>query len=106
MPAARGLRGLARGGAGTLDGEALERGLAALAPSQVELVDARQLGAEPEWRCGHQVADVLLDAVQERCERSGDLTRALLAATLRRALPFDETAQDEAAASCVGCARA
>ena len=32
---------------------------------------------EPEWRCGHQVADTLLDAVEQRCERAGDLSRAI-----------------------------
>ena len=63
-----------------------------------ELVDARRLGCEPEWRCGHQVANVLLGAAQERCERSGDLARTLRAATLRCALPFDEDTLEQAVA--------
>jgi len=61
-----------------------------------ELLDARTLGDAPEWRCGHQVANVLLNRAQERCERSGDLARALRAATLRCSLPFDEDSLEKA----------
>jgi len=59
-------------------------------------VDARRLAHEPEWRCGHQVAYTLLDEVELRCERAGDLARAIRAAELRCALPFDEEASERA----------
>jgi hypothetical protein len=42
------------------------------------------------WRCGHQVAASLLDEVQPRLERVGDISRALHVARLRCALPFDD----------------
>jgi hypothetical protein len=41
------------------------------------------------WRCGHQVGAALLDEVQPRLERVGDLTRAMQVARMRCALPFD-----------------
>lgn len=68
-----------------------------LDPATGEVVDARRLEHEPEWRCGHQVADTLLDEVELRCERAGDLARAIRAAELRCALPFDDEASDRAA---------
>ena len=43
------------------------------------------------WRCGHQVAAELLDVLQPRYERIGDLTRALHVARLRTTLPFEDT---------------
>ena len=46
-----------------------------------ELVDARTVRPAPEWRCAHEISDVLLSEAQRRCERDGDLTRALRAAT-------------------------
>jgi Transglutaminase-like superfamily len=67
-----------------------------LDPRTGELVDARELPGEPEWRCGHQIADTLLGEVELRCERTGDLMRALRAAELRCALPFDDEARDRA----------
>jgi hypothetical protein len=67
-----------------------------LDPQTGELVDARELPGEPEWRCGHQVVHTLLSEVELRCERTGDLARALRAAELRCALPFDEEAQERA----------
>jgi hypothetical protein len=67
-----------------------------LDPTTGELVDARTLPPDPYWRCAHEVADVLLTEAQRRCERDGDLTRALRAATLRCALPFEEDAQEQA----------
>ena len=67
-----------------------------LDPVTGEVLDARQLVHEPAWRCGHQVADRLLDEVELRCERSGDLARAIRAAELRCALPFDEDAGERA----------
>jgi transglutaminase superfamily protein len=67
-----------------------------LDPATGEVFDARTLGHEPEWRCGHQVADTLLDEVELRCERAGDLTRAIRAAQLRCALPFDDEASERA----------
>ena len=51
-------------------------------PSTGQLVDADALGAM-HWRCGHQVAAELLDLLQPRYERIGDLTRALHVARLR-----------------------
>jgi hypothetical protein len=62
-----------------------------------ELVDARTVRPAPEWRCAHEICDALLTEAGRRCERDGDLTRALRAATLRCALPFDESAQESAA---------
>ena len=61
-----------------------------------ELVDARTVTPAPEWRCAHEISDVLLTEAERRCERDGDLTRALRAATLRCALPFDEPSQERA----------
>jgi transglutaminase superfamily protein len=68
-----------------------------LDPRSGELVDARRLPPDPVWRCAHEVADVLLTETLRRCERDGDLTRALQAATLRCGLPFDEAGQEHAA---------
>lgn len=42
------------------------------------------------WRCGHQVAAALLDRLQPRYERVGDIERALQVARLRCLLPFDD----------------
>ena len=67
-----------------------------LDPATGEVVDARLLAHEPEWRCGHQVADTLLGEVELRCERAGDLARAIRAAELRCSLPFDEDASERA----------
>jgi hypothetical protein len=47
-------------------------------------------GGALTWRCGHQVAAALLDALQPRYERVGDLERALEVARLRCLLPFDD----------------
>ena len=67
-----------------------------LDPTTGELVDARTLPPDPYWRCAHEVADLLLSEALHRCERDGDITRALRAATLRCALPFDEAGQEQA----------
>jgi Transglutaminase-like superfamily len=67
-----------------------------LDPRTGELLDARELPGEPEWRCGHQLSDTLLGEVELRCERAGDLGRALRAAELRCALPFDDEARERA----------
>lgn len=58
------------------------------------LVDADALGVL-EWRCGHQVAAELLDALQPRYERVGDLVRALHVARMRTTLPFEDTENAE-----------
>jgi hypothetical protein len=42
------------------------------------------------WRCGHLLAASLLDEVQPRLERVGDISRALHVARMRCALPFDD----------------
>ena len=65
-----------------------------LDPSTGRLVDADTLGPM-EWRCGHQVAAELLDLLQPRYERDGDLTRALKVARLRCTLPFEDMAEPE-----------
>jgi hypothetical protein len=60
-----------------------------LDPAGGELVDAEPLGTLT-WRCGHQVGAALLDELQPRYERAGDLARALHIARLRCMLPFDD----------------
>jgi hypothetical protein len=67
-----------------------------LDPDTGDLVDARELEAEPAWRCAHEVADTLLALAEQRCERDGDLARALRAATFRCALPFGDDALEQA----------
>ena len=47
------------------------------------------------WQCGHQVAAELLDLLQPRYERDGDLTRALHVARLRCTLPFEDMGEAE-----------
>ena len=59
-------------------------------PSTGQLVDADALGVL-QWRCGHQVAAELLDELQPRYERIGDLARALHVARMRTTLPFEDT---------------
>ena len=66
----------------------------------------RRLGTEPEWRCGHQVADTLLDEVEQRCERAGDLARANRGAELRFRCRSTRTASERAGLRCAACARA
>jgi hypothetical protein len=61
-----------------------------LDPRTGELVDATRLAGTVTWRCGHQVAAALLDGLQPRYERVGDLERALQVARLRCLLPFDD----------------
>jgi regulator of sirC expression with transglutaminase-like and TPR domain len=65
-----------------------------LDPSTGALVDADALGVL-QWRCGHQVAAELLDTLQPRYERIGDLTRALHVARMRCTLPFENTKDAE-----------
>ena len=65
-----------------------------LDPCTGELTDAGPLGVL-EWRCGHQVAAELLDELQPRYERVGDLTRALHVARMRTTLPFEDTSGAE-----------
>jgi hypothetical protein len=47
------------------------------------------------WQCGHQLAAALLDLLQPRYERDGDLTRELQVARLRVTLPFDDMREAE-----------
>ncbi|MDA0169215.1 transglutaminase-like domain-containing protein [Solirubrobacter taibaiensis] len=61
-----------------------------LDPSTGQLVNADGLGVL-QWRCGHQVAAELLDELQPRYERIGDLARALHVARMRTTLPFEDT---------------
>ncbi|WP_084284671.1 transglutaminase family protein [Solirubrobacter soli] len=65
-----------------------------LDPRTGRLVDADALGVL-RWQCGHQVAAELLDLLQPRYERNGDLTRALHVARLRTTLPFEDMAEAE-----------
>jgi len=65
-----------------------------LDPATGALTDARALGTLV-WRCGHQLAAELLDVLQPRLERVGDLTRALHVARLRTTQPFDGAADAE-----------
>jgi hypothetical protein len=61
-----------------------------LDPRTGELIDATRVGGTLTWRCGHQVAGALLDALQPRYERVGDIERTLQVARLRCLLPFDD----------------
>jgi len=65
-----------------------------LDPRTGQLTDADELGVL-EWRCGHQVAAELLDELQPRYERVGDLARALHVARMRTTLPFEDTQSAE-----------
>lgn len=65
-----------------------------LDPSTGQLTDADELGVL-EWRCGHQIAAELLDELQPRLERVGDLARALHVARMRTTLPFEDTQDAE-----------
>ena len=65
-----------------------------LDPVTGHLVDAGELGTL-SWQCGHQVAASLLDLMQPRYEREGDLGRALQVARLRCTLPFEDTGDAE-----------
>jgi hypothetical protein len=64
-----------------------------LDPATGRLADADALGTM-HWQCGHQLAASLLDLLQPRYERTGDLTRELQIARMRVTLPFDD--MDEA----------
>ena len=61
-----------------------------LDPRTGALVDATRVAGTLTWRCGHQVAAALLDGLQPRYERIGDIERALQVARLRCLLPFDD----------------
>jgi len=65
-----------------------------LDPQTGRLTDADTLGTL-RWHCGHQLAAALLDLLQPRYERSGDLARALQVAKLRTTLPFEVMAEAE-----------
>ena len=69
-----------------------------LDPATGELVDAERLGGTLTWRCGHQVAAALLDELQPRFERVGDIARALCVARMRCSLPFDDESVRDARA--------
>ncbi len=65
-----------------------------LDPATGQLLDAGELGTL-HWQCGHQVGASLLDILQPRYEREGDLARALQVARLRCTLPFEDTGDAE-----------
>lgn len=65
-----------------------------LDPASGRLTSADALGTL-RWQCGHQVAATLLDLLQPRYERTGDLTRALHVARLRATLPFEDSSVAE-----------
>jgi hypothetical protein len=60
-----------------------------LDPATGHLTDADALGTM-HWQCGHQLAATLLDLLQPRYERDGDLTHELQVSRLRVTLPFDD----------------
>jgi hypothetical protein len=60
-----------------------------LDPATGCLTDADALGTM-HWQCGHQLAASLLDELQPRYERAGDLTRELQIVRMRVTLPFDD----------------
>ena len=65
-----------------------------LDPETGRLTDADALGTL-HWQCGHQLAATLLDLLQPRYERNGDLMRALQVAKLRVTLPFEDMGEAE-----------
>jgi hypothetical protein len=56
-----------------------------------KLVDGRTLETDLAWRCAHETALCLLDAIVARAIRPNVLSTALAASALRLALPLDET---------------
>jgi hypothetical protein len=68
-------------------------------PLVLDPVTGRLTGADAlgtmHWQCGHQLAAALLDLLQPRYERDGDLTRELQVARLRVTLPFDDVREAE-----------
>jgi hypothetical protein len=65
-----------------------------LDPATGHLTGADALGTM-HWQCGHQLAATVLDLLQPRYERDGDLTRELQVARLRVTLPFDDMRKAE-----------
>jgi hypothetical protein len=65
-----------------------------LDPATGRLTDAGAVGTML-WQCGHQLAATLLDLLQPRYERDGDLTRELQVVRLRVTLPFDDMREAE-----------
>jgi hypothetical protein len=49
------------------------------------------------WRCAHETALCLLDAIVAGAIRPNDLSTALAASALRLALPLEEGGRDEVA---------
>jgi hypothetical protein len=62
---------------------------AVLDPAVPALVDPRMIDAVLTWRCAHAACGLVLSRLVTRCERDGDLTRALTASALLLALPVD-----------------
>jgi hypothetical protein len=58
------------------------------------LVDARSLGVDLAWRCAHETALCVLDAIVARAIRPNDLSTAIAASALRLALPLDDVGRD------------
>ena len=65
-----------------------------LDPATGRLTDPGALGTM-RWQCGHQLAATLLDLLEPRYERAGDLTRETQVARLRTTLPFDDMSDAE-----------
>lgn len=76
---------------------ALETPLVVDPEAPARLVDARTLNADLSWRCAHESALCLLDAIVARAVRPNDLSTALAASALRLALPLEEGGRDEVA---------
>jgi hypothetical protein len=58
-----------------------------------EILDANQLAPALTWRCAHETAGLLLDALEPRWLAQGRIDRAIQAAELRLCLPFDDNGQ-------------
>ena len=58
-------------------------------PARGALRDARTLRSPVSWQCCHQVSARILNRIDERAERVGQVCWALRAAELRLALPFE-----------------
>jgi hypothetical protein len=95
--AAAALAGLPIEPVGSADGRLFLAHRVALDPPLVvdpgapaRLVDARALEVDLAWRCAHETALCLLNAIAARAARPNDLSTALAASALRLALPLDE----------------
>lgn len=66
-----------------------QAGVVIVDPAMGELVDARDLGVDLNWRCPHEAAAVLLGHIVRRAVREGDIALGLTGTSLRLSLPVD-----------------